>query len=113
MSSKIAATEQLKILQQSYLEKLPAALGEIEKKRRELYEACTIEKLDMLRRLVHKLSGSAGVYGFREISSSARSLDQFLSSLHQQKQLPGEPGNAEIDALLRNLSFYIKQITAK
>ena len=48
------------------------------------------ERIAPLRQLLHKLAGSAGSYGYAEIGSQARLLEQWLSAWGSGGPRPGE-----------------------
>ncbi len=70
----------LQKLMAQFGEQLPDKLAEI----RRLHEACEgsdDQTLQDYYTAVHRIAGSAGSYGYREVSETARLLDRFLSDV--------------------------------
>jgi HPt (histidine-containing phosphotransfer) domain-containing protein len=87
---------QLDELKQAFSEKLQARLREIE-------EAWEQGRLPMLRRLVHSLSGSAGTFGFPEVTQTAAALDGILEPLVEKQKDPSKTERLRIAALIEEL----------
>lgn len=60
-------------LKQKYIQNLPAKMAEIE-----LY--FDDKNIDKLQVAIHKLAGSAGMYGFSELSLMAADIEDFIVS---------------------------------
>jgi HPt (histidine-containing phosphotransfer) domain-containing protein len=78
--------EAMQRFQQEFAQQLPARLQEA----RQLLDACRAspgneERLRELHRCVHKLAGSAGTFGMREMSQQARVIEEQLEVLSAQE----------------------------
>jgi len=72
----------LRELQAAFALSLPVKIDDMEK--------AAAGPLDGLHALAHKLAGSAGTYGFPELSRTARALELTCQSLIEQSQEPSE-----------------------
>lgn len=86
--SKQQLEQSLKALSDAYAKKLPREMETLADNWEEFLRGEEEAVLDAFRRSVHKLSGSAGLYGFHEISECAAGLDMYLKELKQQNKLP-------------------------
>lgn len=66
-----------------YREALPERLQELREQGLALNDA---EALHAYEREVHKLAGSSGSYGFRDLSEALRDLDRLLRDCHAEGQ---------------------------
>ncbi|MCP8897842.1 diguanylate cyclase [Gilvimarinus xylanilyticus] len=83
---KAIVAQKLKALRDEYRQKLPQALAHISNLANEYLSDETV--LPSLKQQVHKLAGSAGTFGYSELSQSARELELLLQGWEQQP--PGE-----------------------
>lgn len=103
-----AVQRQLALLRQSYADKLPDRVAEIEAAAAPLREAgaggdAAARAVDTLQALSHKLTGSAGTFGFAIVSQTARRLERRCASV-MRGAAPLTPAvQAEILDLLREL----------
>jgi HPt (histidine-containing phosphotransfer) domain-containing protein len=72
-----AQRAQLEALRESYRAELPAKLGLIESTVEALRAGGERSHLQALYDLIHKLTGSAAIYGFRDISRAAGDLESW------------------------------------
>lgn len=70
--------QQLNDLKQYYLSKLPDKITAIELGWQEYLVKPDVEKLLVLYRQTHNMSGSAGTYGYKELSDIAKKIDKIL-----------------------------------
>lgn len=59
--------------------------------------------LESLATLIHRISGSAGNFGYRDISQAAIPLNSLLSSIRRSQRPPEPEQRDQIDAFLRTL----------
>ncbi len=57
---------------------LPAKLGELDSMWRAVRDGGPPESLDQLRRALHTMAGTAGTFGLRPVTDSARAAESFL-----------------------------------
>lgn len=81
--------EVLRGLRREYLRDSVARVEELERLRPRVEQGDT-EALDLLRRALHKLAGSAGSYGFGDISRESRAGEQVARRLIESRAAPGE-----------------------
>lgn len=67
-------------LTKAYSDSLPEKINEIEKKFDNLYKTWNSENFMIFSTLIHKLNGSAGIYGFNEISKIAAQVESKISN---------------------------------
>ena len=72
-----AQRAQLEALRQAYRAELPAKLGLIGGAVEALHAGWERAQLQALYDLIHKLTGSAAIYGFRDISRAAGALESW------------------------------------
>ena len=81
MDREAELNEALRALEGVFLAKLPDKLGEITTANQRLKDDPTDrENLTTLHRALHNLAGSAGTFGFHEIGTHARSLEQRIKA---------------------------------
>ena len=96
--------ERLEALRRAYLRDLPAkvrAIGKATASR----EPWDREKLESLHHLVHRLTGSAAIYGFSGLSRAASALEAVVySALAEAASFPPErgPSLADLVAALKS-----------
>lgn len=73
--------EKLRLLGASYAAQLPEKIQQLEADWRDLLQAWDGEKLQMLHRNAHSLTGSGATFGFVEVSKLAHVLEQTLKEL--------------------------------
>lgn len=75
--------QQLNILADVFAKKLPAKLLEIEQAMQNYLAGCGEQpaQLQVLRRLLHSMAGSAGMFGFDEVGRRARELECLCDNL--------------------------------
>ncbi len=62
-----------------------------------------IEPLEQLHRFTHSLKGSAGTFGFKDISDLARLIDDHVKAFIDDGQAQGQQSESEISDLLNQL----------
>lgn len=82
--------QQLVALKKYYLRQLPIKITAIESAWKEILLNPNSDYKRVLYRQLHDVNGSAGTYGYKEISAIARKLDKFLRanqdySIHQAR----------------------------
>lgn len=104
MSGTAAAVDKLKSMRDAYRQKLPREIQHVRSLWNNLlYVKWNKESFTLLQRLVHNLAGTAGTYGFPEVSAVAARLDQRLQELGDGGQPPTEHDRARISGRLQNL----------
>ncbi len=106
--------EQLTALVAEYVRLLPNRIEEIER----AFEAVgekphEIETYAQLRLLVHKLAGSGATFGFDEITSSARELEDRLSTIIDSGLLQLDAADDELVRALERLKFACSTVDLK
>lgn len=83
---------ELQKLREQFSRVLPEKINDIRKLHLEIVQQDTWDrqKLQELYRLSHNLSGTAGTFGLRDISTTARNLETQLQSLLRSNTLPSE-----------------------
>ncbi len=76
--------QSLQALRTKYAEKLPRVLSQIDDLWAALNLQWQVERLDELHARIHKVAGSAGSFGFNELSRVARELEIFLQDLQRR-----------------------------
>lgn len=71
--------EVLKQLKQKYQNEIPEHLKELKQLIENVQKNVTLENLKALRLAIHKMSGSAGTYGYEEVSHICRQWDLEIS----------------------------------
>ncbi len=105
---KAALAEHLRDLTSSFTKALSGRLEELQTAAKPILENAVGEdlrrSLDDVSKLSHKMVGSAAMFGFEEISSSARALGDLCGSLLIGDAVPSDEAKAEIRELLREMS---------
>ncbi len=81
------APEEWQRLQKEYLATIPQKISELEKSVAIAQKSPTKEALTALRMGVHKLAGSAGIYGFAEVSVLCKTLELEIVKISEQLPL--------------------------
>lgn len=102
---KQSKEQQLIALKRYFVSKLPDKIKALEQAWQDYLEHPDPEKLQVLYRQTYNLSGSAGTYGFKEISDIAKKIDKLLRG---QKHMPAE--NKE---KISNLILHLRKICNK
>lgn len=82
-----AIQKKLDALSRMYREKLPEKIAHIEHLREKLQHYCDPALFRDFHREVHSLCGSAGTYGYLELSKTAREMEIFLKTLLDKESL--------------------------
>lgn len=100
---------QLQALYESYAEKLPEKLKEINQYWQIIMseDDDSIDNMKTLHRLVHSLAGSGATFGFEELSQRARYIEQILNDWLQAKLTPARKKREGVSILLDQLSEFI------
>jgi diguanylate cyclase (GGDEF)-like protein len=96
----------LQELSVQYAKKLPAKIDTIQKYWLKLKSDWNDSAWDDLYREVHNLTGSAGTYGYHQLSKDARTLVELLKK-HKEK-VPNENQFDDIDDIIAKLSKFTK-----
>lgn len=67
--------EEWQRLQEQYRSTIPQKLSELKQLIRAVQKSPTLETLGALRMAVHKIAGSAGTYGFAEVSAVCKKIE--------------------------------------
>ena len=84
--SKLSSNAQLKIaeLKQEYIAALPEKLDILKDSWKNIAgESCDEKSINIFRTACHKLAGSAGSYGLKNISNTARGLEKLCNELDE------------------------------
>ena len=95
-NSTLEFHEKLRIMAESYAERLPDKLSDIDEVWHHLETQCDKDQLDVLHRMVHGLTGSGKTFGFSELGVEARLLEQILKNQIKLGQPFGEAQCIEI-----------------
>jgi chemotaxis protein histidine kinase CheA len=76
--------DRIAALKEEFTYKLPEKLKEIEQLWSTLQSDWSTTHLKALHLKVHSLSGSAGIYGFNQLSADAKEIDLFLRNFIDQ-----------------------------
>ena len=88
------ARERLALQHEKYLNSLGAKKARIQECWKSIQSGgWTIERLNMLKTEVHRLSGSAGSYGLNELGSAAQDLDRTLAMETEMSSLSSAIGD--------------------
>lgn len=90
-----ALEEVLKTLRADYLNELPDRLAEINGfvEKAKSNKENPLESLKEAHTIAHRLAGTAGSYGFAELSRAAAELDQYLKKLLKTDEEAGPVAN--------------------
>ncbi len=95
--------EKLRLLAESYAAKLPDKIDQIDQLWGQLQSEWNEEGLQMLHRMTHSLTGSGKTFGFAELSSAARILEESLKGLLQSKVHANEQQCVQIQQQIEEL----------
>ncbi|MFT6624744.1 MAG: diguanylate cyclase (GGDEF)-like protein [Cycloclasticus sp.] len=96
--------KKLRLLQDKYIAQLPSNIDAINKAWLETLNENGTEAFDLLRQLAHNLTGSAGTFGFPEISVEARHIENDLRQLADPRKLT--------DSTKKNIAERLQHIVA-
>lgn len=117
MQDEATPESKLRALRAAYTQKLHGTLDELcalgARVRAEPAPADRIDALENLRNLAHKLAGSAGTYGFADLSDAARTLERFSEPLIHNGATPTPERQAELDRHLSAVDRCGRTIAAK
>lgn len=100
-------------LKRRYRASLPDKLREIQALWASLEASgSTREILDALRRRLHQLAGSAGPYGFPELSDTAARLETLVASLLLEREEPANTWPKEAVDAMSELSDLLRRHSA-
>lgn len=102
-SSTAKFQEKLQLLAASYAEKLPQKIIEIEAIWDELKREWNQERLEVLHRMVHSLTGSGKTFGYAELSVKARLLEQNLKRIARSNSAINDAEYIEINMQMQAL----------
>ncbi len=100
---------EFKKLSEVYSSNLPSKINEIESAFNQLISTWDLNNLMKFSSLIHKLNGSAGIYGFAEISKLAAKIESQISH-HNQDVPANKQAIEEINKLIAELKNKIKSI---
>jgi HPt (histidine-containing phosphotransfer) domain-containing protein len=95
---------QLDALKEKYASRLGERIAEIERVWGGVKAAGGAEAVDDLTRLVHKLAGSAGMYGQKPLGEAARTLETALEAEPAEAVSSDASVHARIEALIEALT---------
>lgn len=93
--------EKLSQLAATYAESLPGKMDEIEAMWNRLLENWSLQAAQDLHRFVHNLASTGKLFGFPELSTAARALEQAIKQLMQQD---ASGAGARMDGILPQIS---------
>ena len=102
--------EQLKVLQVSYVKKIPKKLEDMESSWAALKQQSTEKNLGDFYCLVHKITGSGATYGFKQISETARPLEVLLNEKRENFSSLNVQDKSKIDSLFADLKKVCNEI---
>jgi diguanylate cyclase (GGDEF)-like protein len=104
--------EQLRTLQERYIEKLYRTLGDLEVLGKRLVEQPDdLGPAEQLRHLAHGLAGSGASYGFVSVSETAGRLDRYLQSMIEERVVPNSAQCDYITVLLDDVLHTIATVS--
>jgi chemotaxis protein histidine kinase CheA len=106
----MADDDLIKTLRAAYKEKLPEKIASLNAEWDDLLKKWDNEKIDSFYKLVHKLSGSSGSYGYPEISEATRELEIYLKELIHNKISITDKEMREIEIKLESIKTVINKI---
>lgn len=102
--AKVMFQAKLNALQDKFKASLPARLSEIQQVWKSVQAAAKVsEDLDILHRLVHTLTGSAGTFGYRKLSRDSRALEILLKGLISHPEVNPDENSRQIQEMIRGL----------
>ena len=113
-SPQVQLQQKLDALRVEYTRKLPEKIAEIENIWSELNSSTwDLDKLQVLHRQSHSLAGSGSTFGYQDISTTARELDNELKSLLESTTAPSKNQSEQINRKLSDLKKACQAVTAK
>lgn len=100
--------ERLLALRKDYLSQLPEKLNTLHSIWKKEKQQQTPEKIQEFIRLVHNLTGSGATFGFHEISTTSRNIENFVQSLLDKGIPIPDEQMAQVNALLLELKGLIE-----
>ncbi|MEA3406018.1 MAG: diguanylate cyclase [Pseudomonadota bacterium] len=107
-----AFQEKLRQMQASFIEGLPQRLSDIKDAWQQVEVGDDQESLQLLHRLVHTITGSAGTFSLLSLSIQARSLEVVIKSLLDASQAINEEEKSQIRCMLQTIESEINAATA-
>jgi len=102
-----AFQEKLKQLQTSFIAGLPQRLSDIKEAWREVEATNDKASLELLHRLVHTITGSAGTFSLVSLSTLSRALELFVKDLLETSRHIGEEEKSQIISMLASIESEI------
>jgi len=103
--------EKLKVLGESYIAGLPEKLDSIRIAWDEIKGGKGgLENFRLLHRLVHGIAGSAGIFGFLDLSRGARCLEVMLKPLAKGLHPLTLEDSEQIESLISDLRAAVKNV---
>jgi chemotaxis protein histidine kinase CheA len=99
---------ELAALRAEYATRLPERIVQIERTWASVEAEWNRETFDLLHSMVHKLAGSGASFGFDDVSTTARALEDLLMAVPNDGSRPNEQYMAEIRAGLRVLKMTLQ-----
>ncbi len=93
----------LQALQRQYAQELPDKIRQLEKTWQRFVEQGDQQALDSLLHDTHNLTGSGAIYGYHQISSVARELEQLLANIQESQRPPNKGDQQHIEHCIRAL----------
>jgi|GEM_PF-1569556 len=113
MSDAEESNQKLEALNKAFLEKMPGHLEEIQKLWGDLGKGSGEDNpAEALRMMVHKLLGSAGTFGFKEISDLLEPFEAFLNLLMSEERGPTEAEILQHDELITSFRVLVEKAVA-
>jgi len=104
--------KKIEALHRLYSKNLPAKLQSIEKLWQEIQQHWDLPSFQVFHREVHSLCGSAGTYGYMNLSKFARQMEQYLKAV-LQKEVMDSTSQKKISTFVSQLKTYAIPDTAK
>jgi diguanylate cyclase (GGDEF)-like protein len=102
--AKALFKEKLNAMQDKFKASLPARFAEIQQAWERVQAASEIEDdLDVLYRLVHTLTGSAGTFGYQQLSRDSRALEILLKGLVSHADINYDEHRLQIQEMIYGL----------
>lgn len=109
MAENVELQKKLEALKQIYLQQLPDRADEIRRTWKELPTVSNKEStFQTLRNLIHRITGSAGTYGFEDLSHAARTLEYSLEEYDLNHFDPNSQNHERISRAIEELSNMAK-----
>jgi chemotaxis protein histidine kinase CheA len=103
----------IKILKDMFKQKLPDKMAKINSEWQAIEKKWDDkEQLALLFKSIHMLRGSAGSYGFPEISESIKELEIYLNELMKQNNSMSTDQKTKIEMMLQKLQETVANVLA-